>query len=159
MKNININSYIKIGDEFIDFFQYEGNIKCDIDDIDYVEGALELTINGKPLITKAMWDDTNHLWGYFTEGLSLVYENKEFECGFPDQPIEVKFIPLKGHRRVCVSVRRPFRPEVKTSIEKNEFLIAMRDHAIKFFERLGYLAPETIPATAYAIQDLKKIKL
>ncbi|MDC9590727.1 hypothetical protein PSI23_15895 [Xenorhabdus sp. XENO-10] len=154
--NISINSYIKIGDEFIDFFQYEGNIK----DPFYLEGALELTINGKPLIDKSMWDYIDQLWGYFSEGLSLVYENKEFESTFPDQPINVKFIPLKGHKRVSVSVRCPFCTEVKTSIDKNEFLIAMRDHAIKFFEKLGYLDPSLLDVIALTKQTyLDKIKL
>ncbi|MDC9591591.1 hypothetical protein PSI23_20485 [Xenorhabdus sp. XENO-10] len=153
--NININSYIKIGDEFFDIFQYEGKIR----DIHYIDGALELTINGKPLIDKSMWDNINHLWNYFSEGLSLVYENKEFRCSFPDQPIDVKFTPLKGNRRVCISVNCYVIPEVKTSLDKNEFLIAMRDHAIKFFERLGYLAPTTISMNVYGLQDLGKIKL
>ncbi|SFN73028.1 hypothetical protein [Xenorhabdus japonica] len=151
--NISINSYIKIGDEFIDIFQYEGYVK----NSDYIEGALELTINGKPLITKAMWDDINWLWGFFAEGLLLVYENKEFSCYFPDQPIEVKFIPLKGHRRVCISVN--CHSEVKTSTEKNEFLIAMRDHAIQFFERLEYLKSATMGDRVQAMQYLGKIKL
>ncbi|MDC9589474.1 hypothetical protein PSI23_09160 [Xenorhabdus sp. XENO-10] len=151
--NITINSYIKIGDEFIDIFQYEGEIKRS----DYIDGALELTINGKLLITKTMWDDIVDLWSYFSEGLLLAYENKEFKCYFPDQPIEVKFIPLKGHRRVCVSVNS--HSEVKTSIEKNEFLIVMRDHAIKFFERLEYLKSATMGDRVQAMQYLGKIKL
>ncbi|MDC9596949.1 hypothetical protein [Xenorhabdus anantnagensis] len=153
MTNININTYIKVKDEFIDFYQYEGDIKKS----DYVDGVLELTINGKPLIDKSMWDDIIDLWSYLSEGLFLVYENKEFKCYFPDQPIEVKFIPLKGHRRVCVSVN--CHSEVKTSIEKNEFLIAMRDHAIKFFERLEYLKPSEMGECAYSIKLLEKIKL
>ncbi|MDC9597080.1 hypothetical protein [Xenorhabdus anantnagensis] len=151
--NINISTYIKVGDEFIDIFQYEGDIK----DIDYIDGALELTINGKPLITKLMWDYIDQIWSYFSKGLSLVYENQEFKCYFPDQPIEVKFIPLKGHRRVCVSVN--CHSEVKTSIDKNEFLIAMKDHAIKFFERLEYLKSSTMGARVYAMRYLEKIKL
>ncbi|OTA16233.1 hypothetical protein Xvie_02003 [Xenorhabdus vietnamensis] len=113
MENININSYIKIGDEFIDIFQYEGGI----DDIDYIDGALELTINGESLIDKSMWDNIDSLWNYFSHGLLSVYENKEFKCHFPDQPIEVKFIPLKENRKILVSVRLPFHPAVKISIK------------------------------------------
>ncbi|MDC9591772.1 hypothetical protein PSI23_21455 [Xenorhabdus sp. XENO-10] len=153
--NINISTYIKVGDEFIDIFQYEGDIK----DIDYIDGALELTINGKPLITKLMWDYIDQIWSYFSKGLSLVYENQEFKCYFPDQPIDVKFIPLKGHKRVCVSISSHILPEVKTSIEKNEFLIEMRDHAIKFFERLEYLKSSTMGTRVAAMRYLEKINL
>ena len=37
-----INSYIKIGDDFINFFDFNGHI----DDPDYIDGAMELSING-----------------------------------------------------------------------------------------------------------------
>ncbi|PHM21990.1 hypothetical protein [Xenorhabdus ehlersii] len=149
---INVNTYIKIKEEYIDFFQYDGDIKR----IDYIDGALELTINGINLIDKSMYDYIDDLWSYLSEGLALLYDNKEFKCYFPDQPIEVKFIPSKGNR-VLVSVN--CHSEVKTSVDKNYFLIAMRDHAKKFFKRLEYLKPSSMGECKAAMKYLEVIKL
>ncbi|EYU13172.1 hypothetical protein [Photorhabdus aegyptia] len=147
---IRINTYIKTKDEYIDIFQYDGKIK----NVDYIDGALELTINGKNLIDKTMYDYIDDLWSYLSEGLSLLYDNKEFKCYFPDQPIEVRFIPSKGDR-VVVSVN--CHSETKTSIDRKEFLISMRDHAIKFFEKLEELSPRTVGTRKAAMQYLEKI--
>ncbi|MDC9583222.1 hypothetical protein PSI15_16995 [Xenorhabdus sp. PR6a] len=147
---ISINTYIKIKDEYIDIFQYDGGVKSS----DYIDGTLELTINGISLIDKSMYDYIDDLWCYLAEGLSVLYDNQEFKCYFPDQPIEVKFTPSKGNR-VLVSVN--CHSEVKTSIEKEEFLIAMSGHAKRFFERMEDLNPSSIGAYRTAMQYLEKI--
>ncbi|MDC9595124.1 hypothetical protein [Xenorhabdus sp. IM139775] len=147
---ISINTYIKIKDEYIDIFQYDGKFK----NSDYIDGALELTINGISLIDKSMYDYIDDLWCYLAEGLSILEDNQEFKCYFPDQPIEVKFTPSKGNR-VLVSVN--CHSEVKTSIEKEEFLIVMSEHAKRFFKRMEDLNPSSIGAYREAMQYLKKI--
>ncbi len=65
---ISINTFIKINNDFIDVFDFDKKIKNN----DYIDGAIELTINGKKLIDKSMYDYIDDLWSYLSEGLFLV---------------------------------------------------------------------------------------
>ena len=149
-----INSYIKIGDDFINFFDFNGHI----DDPDYIDGAMELSINGKKLIDKSMWDYIDALWSYLSEGLSVVYDGEEFKTNFPDQPIEVKFKPIHNNHNILVSVKCS-SSEAKIVVDKKAFLSAMSNHAKKFFEHLEIIAPKSISTCSYAFKYLNKIDL
>ena len=64
-----VNTYIKIGDDFINIFDFNGHI----DKRDYIEGSIELIIYGKKLIDRSVWDYIVELWCYLSSGLSVVY--------------------------------------------------------------------------------------
>ncbi|MCW2255249.1 hypothetical protein M2263_001340 [Providencia alcalifaciens] len=149
---ISINTFIKINNDFIDIFDFDKKIKNN----DYIDGAIELTINGKKLIDKSMYDYIDDLWSYLSEGLFVVSQGKEFKCYFPDQPIEVNFIPQKGNR-ILVSVN--CHEEIKTSIDKSEFLHVMTEHAKKFFEKLEDLNSASMGTRMSALQFLDRINL
>ncbi|ELY4465718.1 hypothetical protein SMZ70_004046, partial [Cronobacter sakazakii] len=86
-----MKTYIKCGDNYIDFFDFTGPVK----DVDYIDGAVELSINGVCLIDKSMYDYIDQLWSYLAEGLSKINKGETFETYFPDQPIAVKIIADK----------------------------------------------------------------
>jgi len=148
-----INSYIKIGDNFINFFDFNGHIHKR----NYIDGAIELSINGKKLIDRSMWDYIDALWCYLSEGLSVVYDGEEFKTDFPDQPIEVNFKPIHNNYNILVSVN--CYSEAKIIVDKKAFLSAMSNHAKKFFEHLEIIAPKSISTCSYAFKYLNKIDL
>ena len=125
---IEISTFLKVGNDFIDIYNYEG----DLDDDFYVEGALELSINNTKLIDKSMWDCIDQLWCYFIEGLILISKNEGFRTNFPDQPIEVTFTPIK--KQVLISVKA--NVQKKVFIEKDMFITCMALHAKKFLAKL-----------------------
>ncbi|MBU9977827.1 hypothetical protein KTP48_03595 [Proteus mirabilis] len=149
---ISIKTFIKLNDEFIDIFNLNEKIKNN----DYIDGAIELTINGKVLMDKSMYDYIDDFWSYLSEGLYIVSQEKEFKCFFPDQPIEVNFIPQKENR-ILVSVN--CHEEIKTFVDKSEFLHVMTEHAKKFFEKLEDLNSASMGTRKSALQFLDKINL
>lgn len=65
---INIDTFIKFNDDFINIFDFKEKIRNN----DYIEGVIELTINDKSLIDKSMYDYIDELWSYLSEGLFIV---------------------------------------------------------------------------------------
>ena len=63
-----------MGDDFINVFDFNGHI----DNPDNIDGAIELSIYGKKLIDKSMWDYIDALWCYLSTGLSVVSNGEEF---------------------------------------------------------------------------------
>lgn len=144
---IEIRTYIKSGDEFYDVFTFEGPL----DDVDYIDGALELTINGVNLINKEMYDYIDQLWAYISEGLVNLFNGKSYKVFFPDQPIEIEFLPIKNDG-VLISIYNN-----KIFYNKNDFLNVMSKHAKSFFERLILIEPSLSPSCSNIIKDLEGI--
>lgn len=144
-----VKTYVKIGDEFIDFFKFNGPVG----DPDYIDGALELSINGVSLIDKSMYDYIDDLWSYLAEGLSKVYRGQPFKTYFPDQPIEINLIP-KGND-ILISVE--CNEEVKVYVNKEDFLMVMAEHARKFFEHLKEIVPSADEACNVSCKLLEQI--
>ncbi|MDX4951182.1 hypothetical protein [Proteus mirabilis] len=133
---IEVSTFLKVGNEFLNIYDYEG----ELDDDFYVEGALELSINNIKLIDKSMWDCIDQLWCYFVDGLILISENKEFRTNFPDQPIEVIFTPVKEH--ILISVKANIQK--KAFIKKAVFITYMASHAKEFFAKLVTLGKANV---------------
>ncbi|AXW98434.2 hypothetical protein [Cronobacter sakazakii] len=146
---ISIKSYVKCGEDYIDFFDFTGPVK----DPDYIDGALELSVNGVNLIDKSMYDYIDDLWSYLAEGLSIVSKGQTFKTYFPDQPIEVNLVPVKNIILVSVNCHS----EVKVSVNKDDFLIAMAEHAKKFFEHLKLILPSSDKSSDLSISYLNDV--
>lgn len=124
-----VKTYIKSKNGFVKFNDYTE----EFENLNYIEGAIELTINGVTLLTKEMWDYIVDLWAYIYDGIDNIRDKKPFETYFPDQHIKVSFIPIK--ESVYVSVNCHFENKVK--VDKKEFIHEMTKHAITFFEYLN----------------------
>ncbi|AVJ18249.1 MULTISPECIES: hypothetical protein [Serratia] len=146
---IEVKSYIKSKEDYINILEFSGEIK----DCNYIEGALELTINNVNLINLEMWDYIDQLWAYLSEGLDAISKNNEFNTYFPDQPIEVKLKPINDN--VLISVK--CNSKVTTLTNKNEFVSAMSKHALDFFERLSTIKGIEKDHYKYEIENLRKI--
>ncbi|ELY2739278.1 hypothetical protein SMC30_004358 [Cronobacter dublinensis] len=100
-----------------------------------------------------MYDYIDDLWSYLAEGLSIVSKGHAFKTYFPDQPIEVNLVPDKNTILVSVNCNA----EVKVSVNKDDFLIAMAEHAKKFFEHLKLIVPSSDKSSELSISYLNDI--
>lgn len=125
---ISVKTYIKKNNEFVELHEY----KDSIDDLNYIEGALELTINGVALIDKNMWDYIDQLWFYISDGIGCLLDNQSFETYFPDQPIKMKMTPFRNNVIFSVTCNS----EEKILINKADFISVMTENALDFFDFL-----------------------
>jgi hypothetical protein len=142
---IKVETYIKVNDEFVPLANFAG----DVPEPDYVEGAIELEINGIKVLTLELWDDVNWLWPYISQGLIEINTQQQWSTYFPDQPIKLTFTTDELRRRITVSVFLPAdkvfdKPEqhLKASASYEEFRTAMSEAAQEFFRRMAELIPE-----------------
>ncbi|WOZ77715.1 hypothetical protein [Kosakonia sacchari] len=146
---IEVASYIKHKKKFINIFEFEGVI----DDPNYIEGGLILNVNGVELINLEMWDYIDQLWAYISTGLNLAAEDKEFETNFPDQPIKMKFKPIRQELLLSVDCHT----NTKVIVEKNAFVNDMSKYALAFFGRLSNLKGVDKNNYDYEIKMLKNL--
>jgi hypothetical protein len=123
---IEICTYLTDGDMLYPIEIFKGNI----DDPDYIEGAIELSVNNQAVLTIEMYDYVDQLWEYIVKGIISLQKNEYFSTYFPDQPIELIFKPDK--ERVAITVKH--QSVVSCLIDKSEFINAMLCEAKKFFE-------------------------
>jgi hypothetical protein len=134
---IEISTYLKRGEDFIPLEKFA----CPLPDEDYVEGAIELSIDGRSLLTRAEWDCIDQLWAYLVDGLVSLQDGKPFKTYFPDQPIEMAFTPDARSGRVMVQVTiNRNRVDVSTSLPV--FITELARAARRFFEQMQGLLPK-----------------
>ncbi|MEJ7713449.1 MAG: hypothetical protein WKF84_27300 [Pyrinomonadaceae bacterium] len=134
---VKVESYLKVGDTFVLISEFEGRVP----DPMYVEGAIELEMNGVKVLSLELWDDINYLWPYVAGGLLEITKEQEWSTDFPDQPITLTFRTDARRQRIFVEVD-PSRGVVKTSASYDEFMTAMSEAAQEFFRRMAELIPE-----------------
>lgn len=134
---IKVNCYIKTEDDFVPIEDFQGNFP----DPEYIDSAMELTINGTSIISRLEWDYMDDLWGYISTGFEDLIEKSEWKTYFPDQPIKLIFRLNKKNNQIEVE-STPSRGLVKARADLNEFLAAMSEAGQKFFLRMAEIVPE-----------------
>lgn len=89
---IEIKSYIgsvniQSGKNFILVNNYNGIVK----DPRHIDGAIELMVNGKAIISQEQWDLIDQLWIYIINGIESAINGKESIASFPDSPVKLSF--------------------------------------------------------------------
>lgn len=107
-------------------------------DLDYVEGAIELSVDSVEIVGRAQWDYVDQLWAYIATMIETLRTKDEASTYFPDQPIRLTF-SRKG-RRILVSCESG---EVKrvASADESELLARLRVAGREFFDAMGAMAP------------------
>ena len=144
-----IESFIKSGDEFEPIEQFAGKIG----DPQYIEGAIELSIGGKLVLDKSMWDYVDQLWAYLVEGLVSVCRDGKFFTYFPDQPIKLSFWRDSAGKKLAVEVEFDSK-SLKTQTNFKEFATSMTNAANTFFTKLIDLVPANRKSYEAIIQKL-----
>jgi hypothetical protein len=114
----------------------------------YVEGAIELRIDHKPIMGVREWDDVNHLWGYIGNMIDELRNSPTVETYFPSQPIHLSFQRDDNFIVVTCGDRRASAPA-------DELLIAIRDEGIRFWNAMLKLAPDNAAEYKFQIEQLR----
>lgn len=108
-------------------------------DPDYVEGAIELVVDGRTMIGQAEWDYVDQLWAYLVELVGTFEESGTAQTYFPDQPISVTLARINDDRALLTV---EVRPDVRrASVLRAEFADTIRRAAIDFFQAMIPLLP------------------
>ena len=152
---ISIASYLKQGGELVPLAEFRGPIE----DEDYIEGAIELTIGYVPLLTTAQVDYVDQLWAYLIKGMAEeVREGQPFSTFFPDCPNEVTLRPEPARQQIVVGVDlKQKRGPITASAPLAEFKQAFVAEARRFFEALLPLAPDHRGAYERLLKQLDTI--
>lgn len=131
---INIDTFLSVGHLLVPVDQ----VRRRASDEDYVGGAIELTIDGRAIMTRTEVDLVDLLWAFLVN-ISIEADRGVIgSTGFPDQPIELTVAP-QG-RRVEVTLRYP-GVERRASADADEFFTAVINRGIEFFEMMKRVTP------------------
>ncbi|WP_330344046.1 hypothetical protein OHA09_07320 [Streptomyces longwoodensis] len=108
-------------------------------DLDYIEGAIRLSVDGLEIIGTEEWDYVDQLWCYIAEMVTKVQSSGYAETYFPDQPIKLSF-QVTGSR---VLVTAKIGEEVKrANASSADLLEAVKAAGMSFFRKMSELAPD-----------------
>ncbi|MFF9085980.1 hypothetical protein ACF1BE_06120 [Streptomyces sp. NPDC014991] len=109
-------------------------------DPSYVEGAIDMTINGVRILDREVWDYVDELWAYIGDMVLKLANEGEASTYFPDQPIRLSFKRLGGG---LVLVSLTYDDVKRTvSVGERELVNALRWSGTEFFTRMKELLPE-----------------
>ncbi|MEU8227945.1 hypothetical protein [Kribbella sp. NPDC048915] len=112
-------------------------------DLDYIEGAIRLSVDGLEIIGTEEWDYVDQLWCYIAEMITKMQSSGYAETYFPDQPIKLSFRVVGS--RVLVTVK--IGEETKTANASSaDFLEAVKTAGMIFFRKMS----ELVPTNSYA---------
>ncbi|MFD7961218.1 hypothetical protein ACFV5J_10490 [Streptomyces zaomyceticus] len=107
-------------------------------DLDYIEGAIRISVDGIEIIGTGEWDYVDQLWCYIAEMVRGVQSSGYAETYFPDQPIMLSFEAI-GSR---ILVTSEIGGEIKrANASKLDLLEAVKSAGMIFFRKMSDLAP------------------
>jgi len=133
---LTIISLMKVDGTLVPIEEFEGPVA----DPDYIEGAIELTINHKPILRREMVDYVDQLWAYLVDGLGEVVAGRECATGYPDMPIDIVLRPQGKLVNVAVS-SESHKWDADADASVTELVSSLVPAGTLFFERLRRLVP------------------
>ncbi len=149
---LQVISYLKSDEKFINIQDFYGQIE----DVDYIEGAIEIMTEDKILLSLYDWDYIDQMWCYIVEGLNTVKAGQKFSTYFPDHPTEFIFIPHKESQTVDICVKS--HEDLCSRIDYDEFMTVMIDEAVNFFENLSRICEDLREFCLDMIEQLNQLK-
>lgn len=129
MSKVEVRSYVQIGDAFVPISQFKGPLE----DLDYVEGALDFSIDGKMISSTRYYDLIDQLWAYIIQCLGKVASGERAETYWPDQPIKLVMTPMPGDK-LMIERSGSSDPDVKVVADKFDVIDALLAAASEFFK-------------------------
>jgi hypothetical protein len=146
-----VKSYLKDGDSFYSTKEFEGKIL----DPDYVEGAIEITVNEVELITRKMWDYVDQIWAYIIQGLITISEGENFSTYFPDQPIELSFTPIFDEN---LKITVKCDESATAIVNKKDFIKSIIQAVKPFLVDLAIIVPVNAEVYKDMVADLESLE-
>ncbi|MCE7008678.1 hypothetical protein LWC34_38575 [Kibdelosporangium philippinense] len=122
-------------------------------DSDYVEGAIELVIDGVEVIGQQQWDYVDQLWAYIADMVSDLREHDEVRTTFPDMPVEFA-LRRTAPGRLLVSCESSTPTRVQAV--ETELVQALTQAGLAFFERMSRLLPDNAESYDLASESLRE---
>ncbi|SDI44422.1 hypothetical protein SAMN05421505_15220 [Sinosporangium album] len=107
-------------------------------DLDYIEGAIRICVDGVEIIGLEHWDYVDQLWCYIAEMVARLRSYGYAETCFPDQPINLS-MQVSGVRTLVVLKAGEGRKQV--SALTTDLLKAVKYAGLSFFDKMSELAP------------------
>ncbi|MEU6263195.1 hypothetical protein [Saccharopolyspora shandongensis] len=114
-------------------------------DLDYIEGAIRLSVDGVEVIGLEEWDYVDQLWCYLAEMVTQLRLSGHAETCFPDQPIKLVFQAAGNRVLVTAKIGEEFK---KASASLADLLSALKVSGTIFFDKMSELAPDNSYAEA-----------
>jgi len=150
-----LRSYLRrdglIDGEFVPVTDYLGTVADD----DYIEGAIEISVDDVQLLTLEHFDYVDTLWAYLVEGMEEVAAGRASSTYLPDQPIEIRMTPDAGGQRVEVAVEDGEWRRASTA--RRALLAEMTREARAFFEKMTEIVPSNRDTYADLIARIDRL--
>jgi hypothetical protein len=131
-------------------------VQAPLPDPNYIDGILELSIDGHAIITRDAWDLVDQLWAYIVDGAVELARGRSFRTRFPDQPLELLFTLDPSADTVTVELRLD-RP-AKASVSRRELIDAIARDAEPVFARMIELDPGGRRSYELTLQQIELLK-
>ncbi|GAB1816975.1 hypothetical protein [Herbidospora sp. RD11066] len=153
MADVVVESYLLVGGGFVRVL--------DVDvlpgDGRYIEGAIELVIDGTAILDTTLWDDVDVLWAYIVNMMEELETGDSAETYFPDQPLKLKCERVRWRGMLKVSLT--WASTTRTAmVPEDEFRSALCDQATTFFEKMIELAPVNEQGYCYCLTRIAEIR-
>lgn len=144
-----MSTYILTGKgDFVDIFSVEAEKEKKA----YLEGAVELVLEGKVVLDKNLWDDVEFIWWGLVD-MAVGFKG-EGSMDFPDQPISVTLVrkergwlkfEVKSLRGGVISA---------SSVKEEEFFHLLKSEGMRTLSRLLVLNPANADSHDRALAKL-----
>ena len=131
MATVIVLTYFRINGDFVPIDRFEGEIA----DKDYVEGAIDCYVDGRPILTTHHWDLVDQLWAFIVDGLRTLDDGRDYEGYFPDQPLSLRFESVSPDE-LNVSVG-----DESIAVDAMTFRLAIKNGAQEFFTKMMDVNP------------------
>ena len=140
---------LRIGESFYNVDSYNGSVAAS----EEIQGALLITIDNVPFVDEENWDTIDQLWEYMITAVQEIKRGNEFVTYYPDQPIELKFIPLSGGM-MMLSHESATTDLKHVTLSTDQFIAEVTQKAESFFEKMMTFCHQN---SAKYKQNLKKL--
>ena len=117
----------------------------------YIEGWIELTIDGKSILNRTHWDLVDQLWAYLIDGVLTLKQNGDvWATSFPDQPLEMLITCSQNTFNIKVG-------ENSYSVDSTIFKKAISEGGRRFFTKMLKLVPNSLDVWGNYIEKCEEL--
>jgi hypothetical protein len=151
---IEVKSYIgsiniQRGENFTLVGEYDG----EIEDPRHIDGAIELIIDDKYLISQEQWDLVDLLWLYIVDGIESIIDGTDYSSSFPDLSVEFSLKKTEFTDKIEMTVDRQ-----STICDRQELINTLLNGAESCLTELSRIMDD-LDFYRSSIEKIKKLKI